>query len=406
MGSSRDKSSSRIWRRCGLLAAVTAGTIFCIVLFAVLMAADLFAAGLLEQIVDRPKTVYLDEHQRQLADRMKTDFNEYFFFMDAKDSARPELSQPEWELKPWTYREKRNIRSIVDWLMHRAPGLVLRASSGGRIALCRLSSFPKSSTMTKSWIFGGSPSAMSSDSSIAFSDVFFFPHGQFAGVVHELVHTADAGEQLSHSKAWVQFAEPTISKIWKEYMSKSSFEAYEFGRKICKEGRWPSLYGCVDLDEALAEYMTAYITGSDFSVSQTFVERFGAGFIRPSADDFRWLSLYRQGRAHSRAKNYDQALADFGQVNKMDPHAVLPCLYLMSCLEEKNRFDEAAVVADEGLANLDSAVPMADWSKLRLTMLRAWLYERNGEYYEATRLTDQILSEPDVVDHILVCRPN
>lgn len=343
-----------------------------------------------------PSFDYLDQSQREIGRAMTGNLSNYFQFVDDDESVKKGL---ECRLKPWTNQEKADVVRILDCVIHRAPGIVRRTTSGGPIKLCRVSTF-KGST-----VFGESNSALEesaplaaaheSTMSIALSDRFFRCDQQGHGFVHELVHLADLGGRTAFSKEWAAFALPEITKIRKKTRLMSYKQMANYQKELRSGGQWPSLYASVNLREALAEYLGEYVIGTGFVATPEFVQKVGVPFLNPSKDEIDWLSNFRTAMLAMGAHEYTEAVSKFQNSIKVAPWCPMPYLYTAHCMVHGDKdYTLADNMIGKAISCFDAAgIPALEPDTKLLVPLRAAVLAEKHDYNAAVRLLDQLLTD-------------
>lgn len=190
--------------------------------------------------------------------------------------------------KVWSDAEKGCISEHLKELCSDAPGLMQLATVGAPIKLVRVRNIDLPS--------GKCHGALTGEQTVLFSDLFFARSNMLQSLAHECVHLADSDSAfVAFSKEWVQLAEPLIG----EFNSlKNEEEKAEFLRT-----KWPSEYACLNMHEALAEYVAAYVGKRYFESKSAFEKTVQPMLFQPDAKAIRWKKLVVEATAARNASN-------------------------------------------------------------------------------------------------------
>ncbi|HEY9716205.1 MAG TPA: hypothetical protein V6C69_01945, partial [Trichormus sp.] len=292
-----------------------------------------------------PSPKFVDSEQERVFQDKQPTLSDLVYFADAKTKDKPELSAVRYELKPWTEEEKKDVSAIVDRILHVAPGLLVRAASGGKLALCRTSVIKTSHANSPSSITGHNPAAVTCPYAIVLADRYFEVRSQFHGLVHELVHEVDSTGRVGSSKEWIDYINPTISKTRLELAFSPSYKMKDVVDRLRKNNLCPTPYCCENLQEALAEMTAAYVDDPDFQADPSFFKLFGRHLLLPDETEQRIDRQFKLGSIAYRNGHYAESIDEFLQVLAAEPglavaHARLAASY--GTMTDKNRALEEA----------------------------------------------------------------
>jgi tetratricopeptide (TPR) repeat protein len=290
--------------------------------------------------------------------------------------------------KPWTDDEKGLVSQILDHVLKKAPGLLLMASSNGKIAIKRVPILFLPAAHGEARRLG---SACNAAGDIVLADKFFRYERPPRILVHELTHAADAGSHISLSKEWVEFAGPTISKIRTQQFDCVNDDDGLLST-IRAKGVWPSGYGCINLAEGLAEYVTAFVEDRDFPIKQQFKQKIAPRLLAPSKVDIAWTRSFRCGDANYRAGHFDEAITEFQESAKIDPSSPLPYVYIAFCYARKADVNKAVEYSSRAVKSFETAnVEPADPFRITALRLHGTLLAHVGREQEAIAMLDEVL---------------
>jgi hypothetical protein len=255
----------------------------------------------------------MNEQQKTISAGISHDPDTYVYFASPDQyeaigaTPLPKMTAP----KSWTLGERFQISMVIWALLEQAPGLLLAASSGNKIALCRISDEnyyePHHKTM------------LSSKSNIIFIPDWFFESSSFwccQYFAHELLHLTDVACRLSFSREWVKFANPVIKKVRQQEKSHS----LEFlSSRIRKNNIWPDLLGCRNLEESFAYYFNEYLFASDFRLAPKEIQRFSHYFLLPSHKEQLFSLHFIRGKHALAEKNLLLARSEFLAAKRLNP---------------------------------------------------------------------------------------
>lgn len=244
-----------------------------------------------------------------------------FLFLDGhKPTPEAQL-----EGKSWTEEERQGILRGLNRVVEKAPGLVERATAYRPVRLYRAERIGRENaaaiTITK-------------DLSLFFGDIFFYGDAdtQTESLAHEMVHLADPFMKLAGGKPWKDLVGPGIDRVQAQLRKKKEgltvHQAMIEGQSdaaardaytaiVLKEG-FPSLWSCLSLNEALAEY-TMRMVLLDFSPPAK-VEAFIRGNLlktpflpeRAAQSLHEGLAAQEKGDLAGAIAAFDQAIAADG----------------------------------------------------------------------------------------------
>jgi|AGTN01.1.fsa_nt_gi hypothetical protein len=352
-----------------------------------------------------PPSEFLNAEQKKLGETLGDDLSKFVEFVDSDSAVAEGVKCP---LKPWTKDEKDDITRILTCLLHRGPGVLVRAAANGPVKLARAATFRGSTAFSKgnSFMEDEAPLAAAHECSIVLSDRFFRCDQQGHGLIHELVHIADSGDRTAFSKEWAGFALPEISKIRKNTSTMSVRQMATYQNEFRKAGDWPSLYATVNMREALSEYMSEYVMGTEFTLKPEFITKIGAPFLAPTANDLKWLSSVQSGMLLMGKKAYATAVPKFEEAIELAPWSPMPYLFVAHCSVHWDKdYSKSDKMIAKAIACFDGAgIPAQEPDTKQLVPLRASVLAEQGDYMTAIKLLDQVLLESPNYREALVLR--
>lgn len=249
---------------------------------------------------------------KAITETKKPDIELFCQFVDSSSLDFRSLSLLPDKVKPWSYEEKKRIRSFIVELGATVPGLLTLAAADRRVYLIRVTTLVKSS--------GLRPCALAGENTIILADCFFSAPDPLCSFVHELTHVADDAYFVAFSREWVELAEP----LMKEYRNEKEANA----KKLFLQTKWPSEYACENLVEALAEYVGCYATNQYFDSLGLFERTIVPLIISPDPRILEWKKAVSRGRAARDTKNIELARLEFEQASKLFPSKPFPYLQM------------------------------------------------------------------------------
>lgn len=213
----------------------------------------------------------------------------------------------------WTKDERKIVYGILEQLYDSVPGLMILASAGGPISLFRAKSIKFKN--------GGSADAVAGQGRLLISNQFFLASNKCHILAHELTHLADNGYFVAYSKEWIDIAEPIILE-YRKRQAKIGTPANSL------QEVWPSDYGCVNLIEALSEYVAAYANKRYFISRSKFEQTVAPSIIAPTKDLIRWKALVFQAQHALSISNTSQATSNFELAAELFPDHFFPYHFL------------------------------------------------------------------------------
>ena len=277
-----------------------------------------------------PRDGYINKAQAELAKTARP-FETYIRFVEPKDEDVSTFEKRGIKAKEWTELEKNDVHRILQHIFLTTPGLIMRAASGDRILLVRTTNIPLPETLSTDMKHTDGMAASAAPLAINIADQFFTTPKQCHGLVHELIHAADYYAQISNSKEWIDFAEPTISRIRIKLNFLSAFEKRELAMQLLRGGDWVSLYGCENLMEALAEYTSTYIMDRERDLDPDFERLFANRLLMPTPKDLEAARHYKLGYSAFNHDKFEEAIAEFSKCIAIDPTAAMPHMRLAVC---------------------------------------------------------------------------
>ena len=341
-----------------------------------------------------PPKVYFDKEQEQLAKTLSADVSTYIYFVDPKDGHKKEFEQGNHGTKSWTTEEKNDVMRMFSTLYGIAPGLIVRAASGRKLGLHR--------TTTIDGLHGRSSAASAGVQTINVGDSFFHTPYQFHGLVHELVHEADWDGRVAYSKEWVDFAAPRTYKHKIEAGLLSEPELRQLDHLLRQGEDWPTLYGCENFKEALAEYCSASIADSDFIPDPIFAKILVPKILVPLPNEIEFGALFKQGRTSYLNDKYQDAITVLEKCTALDPSVADGHVELAACYVRQNEYKKALVEMDIAEQAMNKAgVRSTEPDMLYLLRWKATLYHKQGDDDLAIAEMNKILlNQPPSADDV------
>lgn len=295
-------------------------------------------------------------------------------------------------LTPWKAGEKEQFTRVLKEVSNCAPGLITRAAAGKKLHVCRVKDLPFSATTAGSF----DAEALTRPDSILIPDVFFegSRKAQLRCFLHELVHSADMAGQIALSRDWIRFAHPTISELRCEAtFGKPERKA---GRLVPPHNAWPTMYGCENLTEALAEYFAAHAVGSpeDFEFDPAFRRQFAPRLMQTSKKHARFMIVYKQGSKLYNERKYDAAIEKLLEAKKLDGSAPGTHSCLAACYAYKGDYDTSlkyAATADRVLKK--TGVPAGEPDQIMVMEVKGLSYLHQGKLDAAVEAFNDVLGQ-------------
>jgi hypothetical protein len=267
----------------------------------------------------------LNKEQETLYKRISTEIDDYIQFMEPNEykhypNEYEDLGiSSENSVKPWTESEKQFIRRVFVDILHLAPGLMLSATAGQKIPLCRV---PRLRDVSP----GHSGILVTFDQIIFVPNRFFDNNFPLRYMVYELLHLADCANRFSYSKEWIQFANPIITKVRKR-QAETTNES-QLDQSIRQHNIWPHLASCANLEEAFAGYFTEYIVHTKFQVDPKIVGQFSNHLLSPSTEEKNFPEHFVRGTKALQSRDLASARAEFLNASSVDPMNGVTYCYL------------------------------------------------------------------------------
>jgi tetratricopeptide (TPR) repeat protein len=245
----------------------------------------------------------LDQEQARLFQNISHDPNAYFCFAQPEQYQRLGKLPEAASSKQWSESEKEVLRQAILSVLHRVPGLLLSATSGNKIALCRLSSVDKQDS-TKS----GSRTGI-----IFIPDSFFQAPVQMHRyyLVHELLHQADTACHISYSGEWIRLAKRLRANKKAKQNSLKNMDLPHQGTSIFRSDG--------NLGEDFAYYFTEYVFPLQFRVNIAETKQFSKQFLRPSGEEMQFNAHYTLGQLAFRTGTLQQAREEYLAARSLKP---------------------------------------------------------------------------------------
>lgn len=314
--------------------------------------------------------------------------------LDPGDKEATEHEYGRYFLIKWKPGEKEQFTRMLGEVSKCAPGLITRAASGHQLHIVRVSDLPFSATTAGAF----DADALTRPDAILIPDVFFENSRrlQLRCFLHELVHSADMAGQIALSKEWVRFANPIIS----ESRCEATFGHLErrAGRTITPHNAWPSMYGCENLTEALAEYFAARAIGTeDFQFDPVFGKQFASQLMHATKKSAQFLSVYKAGSKLYNEKKYEAAIPVLLEARKLDPSVPGTDACLAACYAYTGKYDICLKYAAAALKSLKKyGVPPGEPDLIMVMEVQGLSFLNTGKLKEAIQTFDDVLArEPN-----------
>lgn len=262
-------------------------------------------------------------------------------------------------LIPWTPDEVERVKGLLRRIFSSAPGLMkLVVGPSGKLEIGRSKEIIAGRKMHKVAAITRNECGVMILSNLAFKGSSSAPdaiHNELYEIlVHELVHAADCGYRLSHSREWVNFAGPRLLSLQKELEQIPAHEEYKRREKIIDKYRWPSVYGSENLTEALAEFFVSYYFQTRRS-SLEFEKRFAPWFLSPTEQERCFLLHYKRGAAFFFRGSLIAAVKEFTCAREYNPDSAVVNVRLMQCYDRLHDYVNALRSADKAIACSEAA---------------------------------------------------
>jgi tetratricopeptide (TPR) repeat protein len=235
-----------------------------------------------------------------------------FLFVNSENRQR----QTKKTCKDWSPGERAQVVKSFNTLQCKAADLVKLASSNKPIKLRRATHITEDPDG-----FGRvtvqSAAAMAENDTIYFADDYFASDTQTHNLAHELVHLADADSHFSCDPRWIAFSSPVISDIRRKTENLSQPNLKEYQRLLREKKIWPSIYGTLNYEEALAEFVAnRYLSSSYDASDQPSPAKIGFIF---SPKNVEINNLIREAHLRSTNENYLGAIDSLNRALLLSP---------------------------------------------------------------------------------------
>jgi tetratricopeptide (TPR) repeat protein len=338
-----------------------------------------------------PRDGYINKSQAELAKTARP-LETYIRFIDPKDEDVSTFETRGIKAKEWTELERNDVHRIFQHIFLTTPGLIMRAASGDQICLVRTTNIRLPETLSTDMKHTDGMAASAAPLAVNFADQFFTTPKQCHGLVHELIHAADYYGQIANSKEWIDFAEPTISRIRIKLNFLSAFEKRELAMHLLRGGDWVSLYGCENLIEALAEYTSTYITDRERDLDSDFERLFADKLLMPTAKDLEAARHYKLGYSAFNHDKFEEAIAELSKCIAIDTTAAMPHMRLAVCFAMEKNLDKAEAEAQisEDCYRKEH-IPLDDAEFGYLLEWKSTIAYRKGNWDQSIKILDDVL---------------
>jgi hypothetical protein len=314
--------------------------------------------------------------------------SKYFYFAQAADSNLPEVIATRRDIVSWTPEERCCVQKMAEDVLKAVPDLVVKASAGGKIMLCRSDSLGK---FTQNSILGGSSEVTeSTPSAIVFSKEFFSNECKYKDFVHELVHLADAGSLVAYSPEWIALTQPLIHAAWIRLRGMDADDLSRSLALVSKTENSLRRYFYQDLNEALAECTASFIVGEDFDIRSKFQSTILPLLLNRTSDSLRWSALLKKGHQERIARHFAAAMVAYKAAARIYPSAPLPYYYMGITLKREHRLDEALLCTRRALESFKkTGVQVTERDFFMCKELEADLLGKVGDFDSSFELIEE-----------------
>ena len=304
----------------------------------------------------------VDEELRRFEDLSKLpvapyEFSKYFFFSEPGDefkiNVQPKLNAT---LKPWTEDEKSAVEAALTKILAPNPGLLKHLSTNGLVALNRRD---KSDEERRGAASTGPTYINVYDGSFKKGSTYTLEHI----FRHELMHVADSGHQISHSKSWTHYAGPLITPV------RNSIRSNLFDCSKHPAG-WELIghYGTTNLSESLPEF---FINDAYKSSENPAVKAAARAIFDPTPRELAFAMYYKSAIVNLYAGRVDYGLEQLERASKLEPDAPLVLYYLAYYKNQKNQLECASrYVKDAEAIYVERGIARDELQRVYLTRLK------------------------------------
>jgi tetratricopeptide (TPR) repeat protein len=282
-------------------------------------------------------------------------WQDYVEFRDAVQPgtvAEPLVAQGKIVVQAWTEDEKAKVSTDMDSVYAKAPGLFRLAAAQGPVPVYRIN---------RGSSFGG-------------HGALWLSYFGAPVVAHELTHVADAEHKIARSEEFLELAVPRMTRV-REAMADAGYtdflskEANAQDQLIRPEGL-PSFYAAWTVQEALAEFARAAITGPGDMLPPEILGFMTDRLLNGSPKADTSVPLYREGKRLRLSGDASAAAGLLAQAVAIDGSFAEAYIELGQAHISLGRLDEAVRDFSSALERM----PDYDW------LLHVPLYQRGRAY--------------------------
>jgi len=323
-----------------------------------------------------------------------SDVMQYFYFVQPNDSAVPGLTKlvrkSSFQILEWKDAEKEQVLSALRHIMAKSGDVIANNAEINKIALLRVSALETGDCSKNTT---GLILAHAGPGYILLTDYFFLTNAPDIALLHEIVHCADIGSDISNSEQWIKFAEPTLSKLRlrKQFLSAEAISFYD--KAVRARNIWSGFYNVDNLSEALADFMSTVLLSKNFNHQLAAQSSSYQRLIAPNSEQKLYNSLVRLGISRFDSGQYEDALRLFADARKIDSTSC-DLLFYMSLSQYMT--GKSKIVVLETMKESKSKYDMLgigseDPCKYRLLVQYSALLHQERRFSEEKKLLDEIL---------------
>jgi tetratricopeptide (TPR) repeat protein len=324
---------------------------------------------------------------------------EHFYFVESTDSddkvIKAFTNTFHRPCQTWQAEDKALVKSLLEEISKKCPDLLIAAAGERKLALIRVGTLPAEPQRNKP---PHEYTAEAGPGCLVFGDEYFSWKKRLdvlTMLCHELVHAADSSYSVAYSKLWIDFAQPTISRLrLRSQLSTPAGQNY-YSKLINKKGIWTSLYGSTNMIEGLAEYLTSNRSGeveilrAQPDLNKMVVQK----LLKPSAAELDYREFMTQGRISCGCHEYDKALATFLAAHKIDSRPISADFWIAYCCLGSHKSNEERLSKSKIARRKSDALRLTsvEPSVRGLFVLQAGVLNRLKRYREAKNVADEVL---------------
>lgn len=241
---------------------------------------------------------------------------------------------------PWKEEEKLDILWGLDKIKKDYPSLYRSLEQDGVIVFVR-------SSVLK--IRKQNNTAATDRSTIFFTDSYFrlLPNDRLQCLIHELSHKLDRYNFVKFSPEWIAFASPKIRQF-------RGLRYYTFNSK------WPSIYACTNLTEALADYSADVILGKHLEDSSWFQKTIEPSLLGTDSKKREWTALLDSLFDTSKSNNVATIEKRLQRAQSLFPDKPYTTVCVAYCRFRQERNEEGVEACKKLLAQIKTLNPLEE----------------------------------------------